>query len=265
VKPVRVIVTALVVAVLATLLVFVVAPALFAPSQSPGFGPVSEEKGRHDVRTSALQLLAGLVLAAGGFFTARTVRLNQESNAIDREALITDRYASAVGLLGHEQASVRLGGVYALERISRDSERDRTTIIDVLNAHARAYGSGKAREERVQPDVEGAVIVIARRVRDVDDDFFPVLNGVGLAHARLRGFHLEESRLRGANLSHALLDGAFLTNARLKDADLSEAHLDGAHLGGAELDGAILTGARYDADTEWPDGFDATATGAWQR
>ena len=217
------------------------------------------------MRTSALQLLAGLVLAAGGVFTARTVRLNQESNAIERDALITDRYASAVGLLGHDQASVRLGGVYSLERIARESVRDRAAIIDVLNAHVRAYGGGKAREERVKPDIEGAVIVIARRIRSHDDDFYPVFNGIGLSEARLRGLELEDSRLRGANLREALLDGAVLTDARLKDADLSGAHLYGTKLRSAELERTTLTGAKYDELTEWPDGFDPETAGALRR
>jgi pentapeptide repeat protein len=254
--------TAVGVAASATVLVFVVAPDLFAPEQGPGFGPVAEENARHDVRTSALQLIAGLVLAAGGIFTARTVRLNQESNAIERDALITDRYASAVGLLGHDQASVRLGGVYSLDRIARESERDRATIIDVLNAHARAYGGGKALEERVKPDVEGAVIVIAKRIRREDDDFYPVFNDIGLSHARLRGLHLDESRFRGAILREALLDGADLTNARLKGADLSGAHLYGTKLKGAEFERTILTGAKYDELTEWPKGFNPKAAGA---
>jgi uncharacterized protein YjbI with pentapeptide repeats len=185
---------------------------------------------------------------------------------IAREGQLTERFTRAVEQLGHDQPSVRLGGVYSLERIARHSEEDRATIIDVLNAHARAYGGGKARaEERVKADVEGAVIVIARRIRHEDDDFFPVLNGIGLSQARLRGLHLENSRLRATNLREALLDGAFLTNARLKDADLSGAHLYGTHLMGAEFERTLLTGAKYDERTEWPDGFDAKAAGALKR
>ena len=242
--------------VVATVLVFVAAPALFAPERSPGFGPISEAKADHDVRTSALQLIAGLVLAAGGVFTARTVRLTQESNADAREAQITDRYSSAVQLLGHEKPSVRLGGIYALERISRDSASDRTTVRDVLTAHARAFGGGAAREHRVLPDVEAAVVVIARRNRAGEEDgFFPVLNGVGLAHARLRKLDLADCRFRGANLTEALLDGATMTNVKLKDANLKRAHLYGTDLRGAELDGADLTGVKYDGRTQWPDGF----------
>ena len=114
------------------------------------------EKARHDARTSALQLLGGFVLAAGAIFTARTVRLSQESNALDRERQITERFTGSIQLLAHERDAVRLGGIYALERIARDSPGDHVTIMDVLNAHARAHGSGNAWRERVQPDVEGA-------------------------------------------------------------------------------------------------------------
>jgi hypothetical protein len=105
-------------------------------------------------------------------------------------------------------------GSAAFERLATDSDDDRSTILDVLNAHARAIGSGDARKRRVQPDVEGAVIAISR-LRRPDDRYFPVLNDTSLAHARLRELHLANSRLRGANLHEALLDRADLTQARL--------------------------------------------------
>lgn len=53
-------------------LVFDALPDVFAPERSPGFGPVAVEDARRGVRTAALQLLAGVVLAAGAVFTART-------------------------------------------------------------------------------------------------------------------------------------------------------------------------------------------------
>src|SRR4051812_14630042 len=84
---------------LATVLVFVALPAAFAPHREPGFGPISEAQARHDVRTSGLQLLGGLVLALGAVFSARTYVLHRGSQAIERERQITDRYSSAVALL----------------------------------------------------------------------------------------------------------------------------------------------------------------------
>jgi hypothetical protein len=74
------------------------------------------------------------------WFTARTYALN-------REGQVTDRYTKAVGQLGADSSPVRVGGVYALERIGNDSDKDRTTIIYVLGAFIRerskVRGSGR--------------------------------------------------------------------------------------------------------------------------
>jgi len=202
-------------------LVFDGLPDLFAPQRSPGFGPAAVEDARQAVRTSALQLLAGLVLAAGAVFTARTVRLTREGNATQREGQITERYSRAVTLLGEQHESVRLGGVYALERIARDSPRDHATIMDVLSAHSRVHGGGAAWEQRVRPDVEAAVTVVGRRTVEHDaPDFIPILSELSLKRARLRGLRLDHSRMRGTNRRNALLDRASLFDARLEGAQL---------------------------------------------
>ena len=66
--------------------------------------------------------------------------------------------------------------------------------------------------------------------------------------------------------------GESLKGAKLQQADLSGAHLYGADLRGADLRGADLyranlfradlRKAEYDAETKWPDGFDAEAAEA---
>jgi uncharacterized protein YjbI with pentapeptide repeats len=61
----------------------------------------------------------------------------------------------------------------------------------------------------------------------------------------------------GAYLGDADLRGAYLWGANLRGADLR-----GADLGGADLGGANLGDAKYNAETKWPDGFDAAGSGA---
>ncbi|RSM95837.1 hypothetical protein DMB42_49020 [Nonomuraea sp. WAC 01424] len=46
-------------------------------------------------------------------------------------------YAKAVEQLGNEQAPVRLGGLYALERLAQDTPALRQTIVDVICAYLR--------------------------------------------------------------------------------------------------------------------------------
>jgi hypothetical protein len=50
---------------------------------------------------------------------------------------ITDLYTKAVDQLGSEKAPVRLGGLYALERLAQDHEEHRQTIVNVLCAYLR--------------------------------------------------------------------------------------------------------------------------------
>ena len=83
-----------------------------------------------DARTALLQAVAGLLLIAGASATWRQVR-------ISREGQVTERFTRAVDQLGSEHLEVRLGALYALERIARDSTGDRRTIAEVLTAYIR--------------------------------------------------------------------------------------------------------------------------------
>ncbi|WP_371621563.1 hypothetical protein OG245_00620 [Streptomyces sp. NBC_01116] len=56
-----------------------------------------------------------------------------------KEGQITDRYTAAVGNLGEDKMDVRLGGIYALERIMQDSRRDQPT--DEIEAARQADAS----------------------------------------------------------------------------------------------------------------------------
>jgi hypothetical protein len=58
-----------------------------------------------------------------------------ELDAIERR--ITDLYTKAVDQLGSEKAPVRLGGLYALERLAQDNPNHRQTIVNVICAYLR--------------------------------------------------------------------------------------------------------------------------------
>jgi hypothetical protein len=93
--------------------------------------PDSLTKARHDERATLLQSLVGLLALFGAVSAFRQLR-------VTREGQITDRYTKAIDQLDTQKAlAVRLGGLYALERIARDSPPDRATIAEVLCAYAR--------------------------------------------------------------------------------------------------------------------------------
>jgi hypothetical protein len=178
-------------------------------------------------RTAFVAGLAGLA-ALGGLATAyRTYRLTQQGQ-------ITDRYTKAIEQLGSDKLDIRLGGIYALERIAVDSRRDHPTVVEVLGAFVR---------ERSQPaengpggsatDLRAAATVLGRLPQT------GVARG-NLAGARLAGADLEWANLEGANLREADLRGA-----NLMEANLRRANLDWAALGGADLAARTLRVRRY--------------------
>jgi len=97
-------------------------------------GPAPADRARavNDIRTTLLQGLGGAALLVGVYFTWRQVQ-------VAREGQLTDRFTSAVGQLGNQSIDVRLGGIYALERIAIDSKRDRQTAYEVLCAYIRQH------------------------------------------------------------------------------------------------------------------------------
>src|SRR5262245_41733447 len=109
---------------------------------------VPDIKDRLTVENAARQTLAqivgGVVLIGGLFFTWASLKITQESatknQEITREGQITDRFTKAIAQLGEqgpEKLAVRLGGIYALERIAKDSKDDHWPIMEVLTAYVR--------------------------------------------------------------------------------------------------------------------------------
>jgi hypothetical protein len=101
---------------------------------------VPEVKDRVDLesksRQTLAQILGGAVLLVGLYFTAQTLRTTHEGQ-------ITDRFTKAIDQLGKDTLAVRLGGIYALERIARDSESDHWAVMEVLTALVREQAPAK--------------------------------------------------------------------------------------------------------------------------
>jgi uncharacterized protein YjbI with pentapeptide repeats len=238
-----------------------------------------------------LALLAGVLAAVGAIYTARTFALN-------RAGQITERFTRAIDQIGSEKPlEVRLGGIYALERIAHDSRNDHPQVMEVLTAYVRENAPGKqvaasaadgtddGREghdplfgppdPQPRTDVQAILTVLGRRDRSHEQ---PPLH-LNLRHTDLRGAVLD-GHLEGANLMFAHLERASLySDSHLEEALLTGAHMDrvsaiGAHferatLDEAELEEALLSeahlqGARLNkAHLEGATLFRAHLEGAW--
>jgi uncharacterized protein YjbI with pentapeptide repeats len=206
--------------------------------------PKDLAKLQNDARTTLVQSLGGAALLIGLYLTLRNLQLTQDKQ-------ITEHYTRAVEQLGSDRLAVRLGAIYALERIARDSERDHWPIMEILTAYVRENAPWKAEEEhsheelspsepqltpnhqpppKLASDIQAILKVLGRRTRTYEKSEDQRLD-------------LKATDLRGANLMHAHLERAILADAHLERANLMHAHLEQAYLRHAHLEGALLTGA----------------------
>jgi hypothetical protein len=211
------------------------------------------ETALDNVRGRLLTLGAGLLAAAALIFTARNFTLSRRTFELTEQGQVTDRYTKAIEQLGSDKLDVRIGAIYALERIARDSARDHPTVIEVLAAFIREHSreqwpepepGGRAQERSTRPDVQAALTAVGRRDARHDSSFRRIdLSRANLRDANLRDANLARADLPRADLTGADLTGADLAYANLIRANLHEVNLTYTHLDFADLREADLTGA----------------------
>jgi uncharacterized protein YjbI with pentapeptide repeats len=247
-----------------------------ADDRRPGRLPRRDWLAWVGVGTALVTALGAMISVAVSYSGAN------EQTELTRQGQFTDRYSKAVeqlGTPGVSDVTVRLGGIYALQRLAHDSKDDKGTIIEVLAAFVRdPVGRPKSTPPRnvVSPlpptDVAAALTVLDRLGGLHGVDLHGAdLRRADLSSADLRRADLSGADLTGATLSRAILDGADLGGATLSRANLRNATLTGAYLYGANLTGAYLSDANltraYLSDTNLTDArlsfTDLTGANLW--
>lgn len=181
------------------------------------------------------------------------VKIAGDQVKIAEQGQYTDRFSRAIDQLGRQgpdQLHIRLGGIYALERLARDSPRDQASITAILATFVRdstpkrnpATGCPPTAATPA-PDVQAALTVLGHRVIAPNNNTMLNLDSTCLAGADLYHADLRQTTFNGADLSGANISGADLTSSYLSGADLSGANLNGSRLDGVTLQYADLSGA----------------------
>jgi pentapeptide repeat protein len=160
-------------------------------------------------RNSLVTAIVGLSVLGGLYYTARNLRLSQSGQ-------LTDRFSKAVEQLGNPDINVRMGGLYALERVARDSGRDAATVTEVLIRFIRNRTIPEQPDEslKVADDVNVALKAIGRRP-GVDQEF----DRLDLSHLTINGASLEFANLKDANLCYVSAVRVNFGAASLKAAE----------------------------------------------
>lgn len=166
-----------------------------------------------------------------------------EHDATERR--VTELYTRAVELLGDDKAAVRLGGLYALERLGQGNPEHQATIGAVLCAYLRMPPPGDdPRETEVRLTAQR---LLTRHLRPADEAaYWPRLR-LELTGARLHDFDASGCALVDADFTGAEFTGRTTFAAAVVTGRLSL----GARFAGATFDGlggdgdVVLDGARF--------------------
>ncbi|MFI6909783.1 pentapeptide repeat-containing protein [Nonomuraea sp. NPDC050394] len=164
------------------------------------------------------------------------------------ERRVTELYAKAVEQLGNAQAPVRLGGLYALERLGKDNPTLRQTIVDVICAYLRMpYQLPDEEKSETEPAVPRAAVGGVTKpaptpTRDPHEE-----RQVRLTAQRILADHLRyraldthrwwQPRPADPNLRYWADIRLDLTGAILVDLDLGNCRISDARFGGTTFSG----------------------------
>ena len=218
-------------------------------------------------------VIGGIAIFWNIVLSRKQMSIAQRQMKIAQDQMITDMLSRAIEQLGHEQSSVRIGAIYSLERIARESKQEHCSVVEIISSFVRDNShldSVKTWTEKSMPgrDIQAAIIVLGRR--EIENDKNPIyltntnLMGIdfscgsqvasnfgksdlsfsdlfrsnffdtNLEKANFYQANLKEAKLRKANLRGAYLCKADLKQANLREADLSNADLSDANLVGVK-------------------------------
>ena len=233
------------------------------PDREPHINLDREFELEDQARKTWTQIVGGLIIIFGFFFTYLNVVASQQAQETARETQFSNSFATATDDLAAPDMEARLGGIYALERLAEDSDSDNDyrqirQVIEVLSAYVRKHAPARP-EMEVLPletgapdpppkapaaDVQAILTVLGRQTRTPDINregvyVYPLyetdLRFANLHEADLRRANLRNTSLQGADLSGADLQGAYLGEANLQEVDFADTNLENTNLTGADL------------------------------
>ncbi len=203
-----------------------------------------------------LGTITGLAALFGVYLAIRrTEESKRQSDSAESQArtaqqgLITDDINKATERLaknkkgGEPEIEVRLGALYALERIAEYNERDHMQILEMLCSYIRTNSPRKTRsskEEQLREDIQKALTVIGRRggwtsgqkslAKEAAQRYRMDLQDCDLRGAILSRANLRGARFLNSNMNHATFDNADLSNTWFEDTVLNDAWFSGAKM-----------------------------------
>ncbi|MGD1949114.1 MAG: pentapeptide repeat-containing protein [Leptolyngbyaceae cyanobacterium] len=191
------------------------------------------EKDRVSIKNATygtlIQTLGGIFFFVTAYFTWRNVKTAEANLKATEDKQITERFSQAIEQLSSKRLEIRLGAIYALERVAEESSKNSWVIIELLTCFIRANLSNlEVSESELKvtpnsPDVQAILVFIGRHSlsnknmqREIN------LSHVNFSGGKLRFIDFVNLNLRGANFENAYLGETNLSGADLRFSNLRQ-------------------------------------------
>jgi len=191
---------------------------------------------------------------------------------VNEQGQITERFTKAIEQLGDGKLTIRLGGIYALERISKESEKDYWPIMDILADFVREKTAKvdlmeyeRLYNELVAATLKSETAELENKINEWvsnnknSADVLAAMKVMGRGKQKLRpkenqhdvkGLDLRGIKIVGLDLtkldySNAVANEIGFIQAKLIGANLERVYLERGYLVGANLLNANLINANF--------------------
>jgi len=242
---------------------------------------VAEAADRAGLRIEAIKYGLGFFAAAGAaaalLLGVRRQRLSEHSHELElrkqkhtetdaKERRVNELYTKAVEQLGSGDAAVRLGGLYALERVAQHNVDHRQTVVNVICAYLRMpytlpqtpapadAAVGRDPRQELEVRLTAQKVISSHLVPADPQTFWPDVDlnlaGAVLIDWRFAGRLVRNAQFKGATFSG---DTGFGSATFAGEVWFEDARFSGpAQFGDAVFrDGARFDGATFDGDVRF--------------
>jgi uncharacterized protein YjbI with pentapeptide repeats len=251
------------------------------PKFAEGYNDLQKDKDRNskekfdataEIAKFFVSSIGTVATIVGGFFVFWNIRLTQTR-------LITERFSKAVEQLASDKIEIRLGAIYSLERLAKDSPKDHCSIMQVLASFIKENSpletvrkrgliqdilssssndlNNVDRPQKIRTDIQAALTVIGRR----NDEYDALIDTKkGLHILEMSNTNLSQSTLIRLSFqctwfSESSFEESEFANVDFVDANFAETNFKNSKFRRVNLRDANLRGANLERATFYGTNF----------
>ncbi|MEO1582129.1 MAG: hypothetical protein AAFR91_09775 [Pseudomonadota bacterium] len=219
----------------------------------------------NEYRKTILQIIAGTAVAIGLYLTYKRIKVTEDGQ-------VTERFTKAIEHLGSKQPSICIGGIYALERIAKDSPKDHWMVMEILSSYIRENSSLETNnpntsqgdffdplsnpssysKNKIEASIQSALSVILRRNTKNDQRGSQIdlrncfLSGCTISNASMDNLIIEGSHMTNSVIENTTFENISLTNVKFNNSNINNVNFIKIRCENFEMQNSVINKMNID-------------------